>query len=177
MHGDPGARAGRGEVGRIPGEREDPRPNETAIERAQRNFSELVMELRVAGLGVQVLFAFLLALPFEGLHFRTLSQGQIDLYLADVMLSACATVALGAPIAYHRWTFRRHAKERLLLFSNRIALVGLGLTALAISGSVGLVVSDVARGVLAPVLAAVVFGLFAAFWLVIPLHTRMSGRD
>src|SRR3984957_13259488 len=87
----------------------DPR-DESEAERDDRNLAELLQELRVAGLGVQVLFGFLLSLPFTS-RFARLSQGQRDLYLATLVLDAVATALLVGPVAYHRLVFRRWRKE------------------------------------------------------------------
>src|SRR5271170_6950459 len=77
----------------------DPR-EETEAQRNDRNLAELLQELRVAGLGVQVLFGFLLSLPFTN-RFSQLSRGQRDLYLAVLVLDAVATALLLGPVAYH----------------------------------------------------------------------------
>lgn len=148
---------------------------ESPVQRAQRNFSELIQELRVAGLGIQVLFGFLLALPFEDQHFTSLTGEQHALFIVAVSLAALSTVALGAPVAYHRIVFRRHEKERLVRVSNALALAGLTLVALTVSCSVALVMSQVVHNWLAALLSAVVFGAFAAFWLVVPLVGRELG--
>ena len=84
--------------------------NETQDERDDRNLMELLQELRVAGLGVQVLFGFLLSLPFTN-RFVKLTHAQRGLFIADLILAALATVLLLAPVAYHRIVFRRHLKE------------------------------------------------------------------
>src|SRR5262249_23227999 len=83
------------------------RPGETEEERADRNLLELLQELRVAGLGVQVLFGFLLSLPFTT-QFVKLGHPQRELYLASLLLAAISTALLLAPVAYHRLVFRRH---------------------------------------------------------------------
>jgi hypothetical protein len=88
----------------------DPR-DESEAQRADRNLGELLQELRVAGLGVQVLFGFLLSLPFTN-RFTRLSPGQHNLYLACLVLAAVATALLLGPVAYHRLVFRRGLKER-----------------------------------------------------------------
>src|SRR5271163_191782 len=102
----------------------DPR-NESEAERDDRNLAELLQELRVAGLGVQVLFGFLLSLPFTN-RFTRLSHGQRELYLTSLVLAAVATALLGGPVAYHRLVFRRGQKERLVRTANVMALLGLG---------------------------------------------------
>ena len=116
--------------------------NESEAERIDRNVGELLQELRVAGLGVQVLFGFLLALPFTNL-FASLDPEQDRLYVAVLLLAALATALLTAPVAYHRIVFRRHKKHDLLRFANAVALAGLAAVALAISCAVLLVVSVV----------------------------------
>src|SRR6202158_6623748 len=98
----------------------DPR-DESEAERADRNLAELLQELRVAGLGVQVLFGFLLSLPFTT-RFTRLNQGQRDLYLACLVLAAVATALLLGPVAYHRLVFRRGQKESLVRAATGMAI-------------------------------------------------------
>src|SRR6201997_2027999 len=86
---------------------------ESDAERVDRNLNELLQELRVASIGVQVLFGFLLSLPFTN-RFSRLSGAQRDLYLATLVLAAVATALLVGPVAYHRLVFRRGQKERLV---------------------------------------------------------------
>ncbi|HEX9516215.1 MAG TPA: DUF6328 family protein [Streptosporangiaceae bacterium] len=98
--------------------------NESEAERDDRNLMELLQELRVAGLGVQVLFGFLLSLPFTD-GFAKLSHAQRGLYIADLVLAAVATVLLVGPVAYHRLVFRQHLKEPLVIVANKMAIAGL----------------------------------------------------
>src|ERR1700674_3298160 len=86
----------------------DPR-DESEFERDDRNLMELLQELRVAGLGVQVLFGFLLSLPFTS-RFAKLSNGERQLYMASLVLAAVSTALLMAPVAYHRLLFRQQQK-------------------------------------------------------------------
>src|ERR1700684_1813309 len=115
----------------------DPR-DESEAERDDRNMAELLQELRVAGLGVQVLFGFLLSLPFTN-RFTTLSGAQRQLYTACLLLAAVSTALLLGPVAYHRLVFRRHQKERLIRAANVMAICGLVAVGLAISTAVLLV--------------------------------------
>ena len=147
--------------------------NETEAERIDRNVAELLQELRVAGLGVQVLFGFLLAMPFTD-KFSTLDPEQHRLYVAVLLLAALSTALLTAPVAYHRIVFRRHQKHDLLRFANTVALAGLVTVALAISGAVLLVVSVVYDGLVAAIIAAVVAGVYFVLWYVIP---HLGRRD
>ncbi len=149
--------------------------SETEAERDDRNLIELLQELRIAGLGVQVLFGFLLSLPFTN-RFRTLDTSQRHLYVATLLLAALATALLTAPVAFHRWVFRRHEKSRLLKFSNCVALLGLGSVALAIAGAVLLVLTVVLSGIAVPLIAALTVGVFAALWFIVPLVDRIRDR-
>jgi Family of unknown function (DUF6328) len=152
----------------------DPR-NESRTTRDDRNLAELLQELRVAGLGVQVLFGFLLALPFTN-RLTRLSPAQRHLYVADVVLAAVATALLVGPVAYHRFVFRRNLKEHLVRAANVMAICGLMIVALAISAAVLLVVSFVIPGVVATVISVAVIGLFGVLWLALPLARREHRR-
>ncbi len=145
--------------------------NESVAERDDRNLMELVQELRVAGLGVQVLFGFLLALPFS-VRFVKLSHAQLGLYVASLLLAALATALLGGPVAYHRLVFRRHKKGRLVRAANVMAIGGIFAVGLAICAAVALVVGFVYRGVAVPFIAAMTFATFFGLWFVIPMINR-----
>ena len=84
---------------------------ESEAERNNRNLSDLLQELRVAGLGVQVLFGFLLSLPFT-VRFKQLDALERALYRVSLLDAALAIALLVSPVAYHRWVFRRHEKRR-----------------------------------------------------------------
>jgi O-antigen/teichoic acid export membrane protein len=140
---------------------------ETEAERIDRNVGELLQELRVAGIGVQVLFGFLLAMPLTNL-FATLDPEQHRLYVIDLLLAALATALLTTPVAYHRIVFRHHQKHDLLRVGNVMALAGLVTVALAISAAVLLVVSIVYDGLIAAVIAACVAGAYFSLWFVLP---------
>jgi Family of unknown function (DUF6328) len=153
---------------------EPDRPGETEAQRDDRNVMELLNELRVAGIGVQVLFGFLLSLPFTN-HFSKLYTAQRGVYLATVTLSALSTALLVAPVAYHRLLFRRHEKESLVRVTNAMAIAGLVTVSLAVSCAVLLVVSFVAPGAPAIVITALVVSAFAGLWFVLPLSRRDHG--
>jgi hypothetical protein len=153
-----------------PAESPDPH-NETEAERADRNLAELLQELRVAGLGVQVLFGFLLSLPFTN-RFARLSPGQRDLYLATLVLAALATALLLGPVAYHRLVFRRGQKERLVRAASVMAVAGLVTVGLAVSAAVLLVTGYVASGLPAALITAFVTCVFGSLWFAFPLAHR-----
>jgi hypothetical protein len=141
--------------------------DETEAERIDRNFNELLGELRIALPGVQVLFAFLLTVPFAQ-GFTSLSQFERDLYLVVLLLTALATAILIAPTAYHRVLFRKGYKPTILSFANRAAMAGLAVLAVAMSGAI-LLIAHVIFGEVAAIAVAAGSGLvFAALWYVIP---------
>ena len=150
---------------------DDPGRHESEQERDDRNLGELIQELRVAGLGVQVLLGFMFSLPFTN-RFERLDTGQRHLYLASLLLAAVSTALLCTPVAYHRWVFRRHQKGRVLRIANAMAIAGLGAVGLAIAGAVSLVVSFIEHGVVVPLVAGVTVATFAGLWFVLPLVGR-----
>jgi hypothetical protein len=156
----------------------DPGRDESEAERDDRNLAELLQELRVAGLGVQVLFGFLLSLPFT-VRFVRLSVTQRHLYLASLLLAALSTALLCAPVAYHRLVFRRHEKGQLLRAANVLALSGLAAVGLAISTAVILVTSFVEHGATVAIIAVATVVSFSVLWFAFPLARRSqasSGR-
>ncbi len=148
----------------------DPR-DESEAQRADRNLGELLQELRVAGLGVQVLFGFLLSLPFTN-RFTRLSPGHHNLYLACVVLAGVATALLLGPVAYHRLVFRRGLKEGLVRAESVMAIAGLATVGLAVSAAVLLVTGYVASGLTAAVISVLVFLVFGLLWFAYPLTRR-----
>jgi len=149
--------------------------NETQDERDDRNLMELLQELRVAGLGVQVLFGFLLSLPFTN-GFAKLTHAQRGLFLADLILAALATVVLLGPVAYHRLVFRRHLKQPLINVANKLAIAGLAAVALAVTVAVILVTSFVEGNTPAIILGVFMGCLIAVLWFVLPLVRRQRGQ-
>ncbi|WP_261569931.1 DUF6328 family protein [Frankia gtarii] len=147
---------------------------ESTQERRNRNWTDILQELRVAQTGVQLLTAFLLALPFQN-RFATLTAGQEWLYLSIVLLSITATGLLIMPVSLHRALFRKQEKETLVQIANRLAQVGLGVLALAISGVV-LLIFDVTKGRTTAVVAAgATLTVLAVLWAAIPaLITRSA---
>ena len=151
---------------------DNPGRNETEAERDDRNIVELVQELRVGALGVQVLFGFLLSLPFFAVHFGRLNGVQRSVYVTDLLLAALATAFFSAPVAYHRVVFRRHRKRRLTRVSNIFAIAGLATVGLAISASVWLALSYTRSELAASVLSLGTLMTFFGLWGLIPLAGR-----
>jgi hypothetical protein len=145
-------------------------------DRVNRELIELLNELRVALPGVQVLFAFLLILPFQQ-RFSQLSDVDRIVYVSALLASAAAAALLIAPSVYHRLNFRRRNKERILLDSNALLIVGSAFTALGIACSIYLVV-DIVFGTSVAVAATVgTLALYAALWAVLPLLRRREPDD
>jgi hypothetical protein len=144
---------------------------ETTAQRDDRNLGELIQELRVAGLGVQVLFGFLLSLPFTN-RFGQLSDELRDLYLTTVVLAAVATVLLVGPVAYHRLVFRRGMKEHLVRFANLLAILGLTAVGAALISAVLLVSWYVAGALAGGLITAVIGTMIGLLWFAVPLVSR-----
>ncbi len=123
--------------------------------------------------GVQVLFAFLLAVPFQQ-NFTKITPFQERVYFATLLLTAMSAVLLISPSAYHRMTFRQQEKDNLVFLANKLAIVGLGFLALAMTGAI-MLITDVLFGGLATVLTSIATLLtFVIFWYALPLRRRLS---
>jgi cation transport ATPase len=144
---------------------------ETEKERLDRNLMELLGELRIALPGVQVLFAFLLAVPFQQ-GFERVTSFQRDVYFFTLCCALIASACLIAPTPFHRLTFRLHQKRALVAIANRLAIAGLLALALAMTAVI-LLISDVLFGTAAAVVATVLAAtLLAMLWGVLPLRHR-----
>lgn len=147
--------------------------NETPLERADRNFLELLQELRVTQTGVQILFAFLLTLVFTQ-RFPSLDTTQRVTYVVTLLLAVLAAVIFTAPAALHRSLFQKNAKPVIVQVSSRLAGLGLAVLTLALTGAVLLVV-DVALGRAEGALAATgTFLACAGFWALLPFVVRRT---
>ena len=160
----PGAEAGRHE--------RDSGRDETEGERLDRNLGELLQELRVALPGVQVLFAFLLAVPFQK-GFEEVTEFQKHVYFATLILTAISATMLISPSAYHRITFRYQQKRRLVYYANRFAIVGLAFLALAMTGAILLITDVLFSTTAAIVVASLALCTFGFFWFALPLKRRI----
>jgi hypothetical protein len=136
--------------------------------RLNRELIELLNELRVALPGVQVLFAFLLIVPFSE-RFHELGREERALFFVAFLASAVGAACLIAPSAYHRLRWRHHDKERMLVICNRLAITGMGFLALAMT-AVACLITSFLYGTGAAVAAAVgVAVLLAGLWFGLPL--------
>lgn len=143
------------------------RPDETEAERADRNFGDLLQELRVAQTGVQILFAFLLTIPMQA-RFEKIDEWQRDVFIAALLCSALATAFIIAPVAYHRVLFRRRMKDHIVRAASRLAAAGLLFLGLAVVASVHLVLDLVLNRPVALIVAGGLAVLLLVLWLLLP---------
>jgi hypothetical protein len=152
------------------------KPDESHGERLNRELIELLNEVRVALPGAQVLFAFLLVLPFQQ-GFEKLTDLERDVYAGALVFTAAAIALIIAPSSYHRINFRRRTKERMLFWSNRVLIAGLVCSVVGIVLSIELVL-DVALGQpVALVLAGGAALWFSWLWFVVPWRRRLERDD
>src|SRR5688500_14291929 len=152
-----------------------PDRDETEHERLDRNLTELVGELRVALPGVQVLFAFLLTVPFNQ-RFAMVTSFQESVYLVALLSTAVATAFFLAPSALHRIQFRQDDKDYIVHAGNRYAIAGHAALIVAITAAV-LLVTDFLYDDTTSLIATVGTGLLlVTFWYVLPLLRRFRTR-
>ena len=153
----------------------DTERQETPAERADRNFNELLQELRVSQTGVQILFAFLLTLAFQS-SFAKVTTPQLAVYVTTLLLCACATALLIAPVALHRKLFRQGRKKQVVDTASKLAQGGLLMLFLAICGAILFILDFILSRTMAAVLAAGVTVVFLMLWYVIPWRLSRSNR-
>lgn len=158
----------------LPGERAPAQP-ESTHQRVNRNFNELLQELRVAQTGVQILFGFLLMVPFSNRWPRVTALQEI-VYTLTVLACAVAVALLIAPVSLHRQVFRKGRKADLVRWADNLARAGLRALLLALIGGVFLVL-DAVRGVVlaAPATFAVAL-LYFFLWYRLPTSAARDGE-
>jgi hypothetical protein len=156
------------------GQRETYERDESEEERIDRNWSELLQELRVTQTGVQILTAFLLTIPFQQ-RFVELSDTQRNVYLVTVGFAALATGLFIAPVSYHRLVFRRRRKDWLVRAAHQSALLGLICLAFAIMGAVWLVFDFVIGRTASTIVVCLAAGFYAVLWWGPPMSASRSG--
>ena len=144
---------------------------ETEAERLDRNFDELLQELRVSQTGVQILFAFLLGVSFTQ-SFRQADSFVHIVYSVTLLLCALATALFIGPVALHRMLFGLGSKGELVKVSSRLALGGLYALLLAITGAVLLALDDPLGRPVALTLAGGAFVVLVGLWVVLPARLR-----
>jgi Family of unknown function (DUF6328) len=149
--------------------------SETVLERCDRNLTELLQEVRVAQTGVQILFAFLLSVPFTA-RFEHLSSFQEIVYFATLLSSGAAALLLIAPTSHHRIVFRHGDKEHLVRAANRLTILGLVFVALALVGAILLISDLLFPGVIAVGTTSAAVLTCLVSWYVLPLTRRRRLR-
>jgi amino acid transporter len=149
---------------------------ETDEERVNRELIELLNELRIALPGVQVLFAFLLAVPFAN-GFSDLGRLDRDIFFVAFITTALSTALLIAPSSYHRLRWRQHDKERMLVVSNALTIAGLALLALAICCTVFVITDFIFHRAWAATFTAIVSAAFLLLWYGLPLGAALRDRQ
>ena len=148
---------------------------ESEAHQLDRNWAELVQELRVIGTGVQILFAFLLSIPFQARFVRTTAL-QRDDYLATLMLSGAAAAIFIAPVAVHRLLFRFRVKDEVVNVTNVLSLCGLASLSLAMIGAILLVSDWVAGSLGAGICSAGAALLLLGGWFAFPMWLRRQAE-
>ena len=148
-------------------------PEESHEERVNRELIELLNELRVALPGVQILFAFLLAVPFTQ-RFDRVTDLQKDTFMAALLCSLAGTVFLIAPSAFHRIRFRDRDKEALIRIANVFAIIGLVFLALGMTAVVFLVTDLLYKNTITALATGLTALLFAVVWFVLPLARKAA---
>lgn len=157
-------------------DRDEDARHETPAQRLDRNWNELLQELRVAQTGAQILAAFLLTVPFQQ-RFKELSHGQLVLYLTAVSLAALTTALIVAPVPWHRLSFRQGQKSRLVHLANASAQAGLLCLSLTIAATLALVfwvAVNQHEAIWAGIAALVVL---VGGWFAVPLLTLRRSDD
>jgi hypothetical protein len=151
-------------------------PDEDHDERVNRELIELLNELRVILPGIQVLFAFLLTVPFSQ-RFTSMSTGQRGLYFAAVLCTAASTVFLIATPNYHRFLFRESDKERLLGLANQMTITGTAFLALAMVAALWLITDLLYDGLTVAAVTVAAAALIGWLWFALPLGRRTRKRQ
>ncbi len=147
------------------------RPGETEAQRADRNFNDILQELRVAQTGVQILFGFLLTMPLQA-RFEKLDGFEKNLLVVAVLLLAVATACIIAPVAWHRALFRHRLKAEIVDAGNVFAKAGLTFLGLGIVASIMLMLDLVVSRGLAITLAVALGVLLFSLWVASPVIRR-----
>ena len=153
-----------------------PRPEETEIDRLERNWDELLQELRVTQTGTQILTGFLLTLAFQP-RFADLSVFQADVYLVLVVLAALTTALALAPVSLHRYLFREGAKAQIVHVTNIILKATLVGVALVLTGTIMLIFGVVVGVTAGFVAAGAMLVVIAAIWILLPVLVHPDRRS
>jgi hypothetical protein len=144
---------------------------ESRPERVNRELIELLNELRVALPGVQVLFAFLLAVPFAN-GWKRVNEFQKNVFFATLIATSISTACFIVPTAYHRLNFRNREKEQILFTSNKFAIAGIMFLAISMIGVLVLITDVIYSKAASLVVGLIALAVFGGLWLALPLSRR-----
>lgn len=150
--------------------------DETQAQRLDRQLLELLGELRVAIPGVQVLFAFLLTVPFSA-RFDEATDLQRTFYFTTLLCTALTTTLLMFPAALHRLRFGTGDKARIVRWANRATIAGLAVLVVSMTGAILLVADVLFTTVAAAIVASLVFVVMAGVWFAVPLARASRDAD
>jgi uncharacterized protein DUF6328 len=150
-------------------------PGESEKERVDRELIELLNELRVVLPGVQVLFAFLLTVPFSN-GYSKITGLQRDVYFIALLCAAVATILLIAPSTYHRILFRKGEKRQLLEAGNRFTISGTVFLALSMCAAIYLITDVLYQVPVAVTVAIVALVGFGSVWYLLPIWRRLHSE-
>jgi hypothetical protein len=145
-----------------------PGRDETESQRLDRNFSELLQELRVSQTGVQILFAFLLTLPFTQ-RFTEVTRFERDVYFVTLLFAGMASVLFIGPVSWHRVLFRRQEKREVVFAANWMAIGGLVCLSIAIVGVVMLITDFLFGGTATAIVCGCLAAIIVLLWYTLPL--------
>ncbi len=150
--------------------------DEPEAERLDRNYNELLQEMRVLQAGMQILFAFLLTLPFQS-RFESVTDFERNTYLVTLISTALATAFIIGPVSFHRIVFRRGMKDDLIEAATKYVTAGLGLLFISMTGAVLLVLDFLLSQPSALLIVGALAVVFLVLWVVLPLRARAKERD
>ena len=156
----------------------DSRPytrNESEAQRIDRNFGEQLQELRIAQAGVQILFAFLLTIPFQQ-RFTILSDLQRNIYVFTLLAAALSVIVFTAPVALHRTLFRDGLKDFIVSYTDRLMMIGLCTLGIGIIGGVVLVLDVLMSHTAALWVGGGLLAVVIALWVAVPLSHKGQAR-
>lgn len=152
------------------------RPDEDAGERLDRQWNELLQELRLAQTGTQILFAFLLSIAFQN-RFQDADAFTHGVYAVTLIASALAVGLFLAPVSFHRIVYRHQLRDRMLPVANRMAIGGLVFLVLAMAGGILLALDVVLPRAIAILIVVLVLLWFAVFWYAVPAWVRRTSAS
>ena len=150
--------------------------DETEAERLDRNFGEQLQELRIAQAGVQILFAFLLTIPFQQ-RFTILTDLQRNIYLATLIAAAISVIVFTAPVALHRTLFRNGLKDFIVTYTDRLMGIGLFTLGIGIIGGIVLVLDVLASHTAAFWIGGSLLVFTIVLWVGVPLSQKGRARE